>query len=630
MNKLRNSIEYLANYRAVIAKTPGDFTENFTEQTFGISNFGELIELSEDGTIDNKTNRGIELDKKDRYTAKINHNIRFCSGISRKGCLELSVITEDPDNIFCKQIKALISDCGTFLSLALLGGDFYDEKVLTPTEFKRVLTAIDTNFYKDLKFVKIVRGVIDNLPKGKKAQKISWKQIVTANDEIKDYYWNVPVLNWDLRALTFHLHASDMRMSNNTASDWCAFDYYMNPLKGYDSYHEIFDGIELQKWAYSKEGLGKGKMEKETVMASKAHKFVSDGLKSLIISNYIVNYLDFTNINGKTGRREFVQFYKWMRLFESGGENEPEFSFWTDKFYQIVAGNTYDDMTKFYADFYSVYKNPAWKLLVNKIDQLDTKYVKDNNESKSNSNIQTLSPKKEDMGLFLVSLVMRMRKDNVIGIDAAIKVVIDYYYDIITQDYKVGFDTMPVYEAVAKKHISPGSADARMDNVVTPLINAVELYFEEDGKDRAREKQLRDLSKPIFKGIVLDNTFPSEIKCFPLSANGTIDPNQMKTINLNTLDGLHWLHPNNDDNLADEGFIGMNSDNLRSQYKHLNWDNVMGVDIENRGKSYWRLVWESNIMKYEEMEHSFERMALGQCLPVIKKLSETDLNVVGK
>ena len=132
MNKLRNSIEYLADYRAVMAKTPGDFTENFTEQTFGISNFGELIELSEDGTIDNKTNRGIELDKKDRYTAKINHNIRFCSGISRKGCLELSVITEDPDNTFCKQTKALISDCGTFLSLALLGGDFYDEKVLTP------------------------------------------------------------------------------------------------------------------------------------------------------------------------------------------------------------------------------------------------------------------------------------------------------------------------------------------------------------------------------------------------------------------------------------------------------------------------------------------------------------------
>ena len=170
MNKLKESIEFLADYRAVMAKTVGDFDINFDERTFGISTFGELIELSEDGKIDNKTNRGIELDKKDRYTAKVNHNIRFCSAVSRKGCLELSVITEDPDNTFSKQTKALISDCGTFLSLALLGGDFYDEKILTPTEFKNILKSIDTNFYKDLKFVKMVRGVIDNLPKGKKAQ----------------------------------------------------------------------------------------------------------------------------------------------------------------------------------------------------------------------------------------------------------------------------------------------------------------------------------------------------------------------------------------------------------------------------------------------------------------------------
>ena len=630
MNKLKESIEFLANYRAVMAKTVGDFDINFDKRTFGVSTFGELIELSEDGTIDNKTNRGIELDKKDRYITKIHHNIRFCSAVSRKGCLELSVITEDPDNTFSKQVKALISDCGTFLSLGLVGGDFYDEKILTPTEFKKILTAIDINFYKDLKFVKMVRDVIDNLPKGKKAQKLSWKQIVTANDEIKNHYWNVPVLNWDLRALTFHLHASDMRMANNTASGWCAFDYYMNPQKAYDAYHDDFDGISLTKWANSKEGLAKGKMKKDTVMSNKKFKYISDGIKSLIISRYIVNYLDFNSIDSKTARRDFVQFYKWMRLFESGGEHEPEFTFWTGKFYRIVTDNTYDDMVDFYKDFHSVYENPLWKTLVNKIDILDNNYIRVNNESKSNANIQTLSPRKEDMGLFLVSLIMRMREDHEIGIDAAIRVVIDYYYDIITQDYKVGFDTMQVYEAIAKKHISPNSADDRMDNVITPLIEAVELYFEEDGKDRAREKQLRDLSEPIFKGVVLDNNYPSEISCFPLSANGTADPNQMKSINLNTLNGLHWLHPNNDDNRAEEGFIGMISDNLKANYKHLNWDNIMGMEIEDRGKSYWRLVWESNIKKFSEMEDGFDKMHLGQSLPVLKKLSETELNVVGK
>ena len=121
--------------------------------------------------------------------------------------------------------------------------------------------------------------------------------------------------------------------------------------------------------------------------------------------------------------------------------------------------------------------------------------------------------------------------------------------------------------------------------------------------------------------VVLDNDYPAEITCFPLSSNGTIDSNQMKNINLNTLDGLHWLHPNNDDNLADEGFIGMDSDNLKADYKHLNWDNVMGMDIEDRGKSYWRLVWESNMTKHSEMEEGFDKMLLGQSLPVLCKAS---------
>ena len=99
---------------------------------------------------------------------------------------------------------------------------------------------------------------------------------------------------------------------------------------------------------------------------------------------------------------------------------------------------------------------------------------------------------------------------------------------------------------------------------------------------------------------------------------------------MNTLNGLHWLHPNNDDNRAEEGFIGMISDNLKANYKHLNWDNIMGMEIEDRGKSYWRLVWESNIKKFSEMEDGFDKMHLGQSLPVLKKLSETELNVVGK
>ena len=74
----------------------------------------------------------------------------------------------------------------------------------------------------------------------------------------------------------------------------------------------------------------------------------------------------------------------------------------------------------------------------------------------------------------------------------------------------------------------------------------------------------------------------------------------------------------------------MDSDNLKADYKHLNWDNVMGMDIEDRGKSYWRLVWESNMTKHSEMEEGFDKMLLGQSLPVLRKLSETDLTVVRK
>ena len=61
----------------------------------------------------------------------------------------------------------------------------------------------------------------------------------------------------------------------------------------------------------------------------------------------------------------------------------------------------------------------------------------------------------------------------------------------------------------------------------------------------------------------------TRITLFPLSSNGSL--NDVITINFGKGGGLHWLHPNDDENNAKDGFLGLIGDNLREPFKSMDW-----------------------------------------------------------
>ena len=74
MNNLTTSIEYLSNNKSI----------NFLDaepHRFGVTNFGEVIKLLARKLLENKTNRFEDLVTKKDYSNKLEHMIRFVSGI---------------------------------------------------------------------------------------------------------------------------------------------------------------------------------------------------------------------------------------------------------------------------------------------------------------------------------------------------------------------------------------------------------------------------------------------------------------------------------------------------------------------------------------------------------------------
>ena len=58
-------------------------------------------------------------------------------------------------------------------------------------------------------------------------------------DEIKEYYFNVPRLNWKVSLWESQLHSLDMRNANNPDNKWEPFDFYVVPNKVDSRYHDV-------------------------------------------------------------------------------------------------------------------------------------------------------------------------------------------------------------------------------------------------------------------------------------------------------------------------------------------------------------------------------------------------------
>ena len=594
--------------------------------TAGMATFGELGDMIEGGVLNNETNRTVELAIASVYMGKAHHLIRFSCGISKKGCLEMSVLTDTEDN------KAIgyISDCGTFSSLAFEGGEFYSQKVISPTRWIETLDDIEVKYPtadKNKRFIRMVRGVFEQLSESKMGIPISWEEIVNANEEIKDYYFNIPRLNWKVSLWDGNLHSLDMRNANNPENKWEPFDFYIVPNKVDSRYHDNLCLEELMNYFADKIGCGKftkkpnGKSNR--ILGSFAGAQVNKRRKAKIrplIHTFLMNKYCATI-------GDLENFYNKLHEYDKY-TNDDVFMFWNKDMYArlLKDGVKYQEIQDFYKTYYKeVYVSKQWDELDTYIQELEDIYKSNHNVDKC-PDIKKFGHLGESHGTFFIGYAIWAKKKYKNGIETTITKLITQYKAVLNQDVKVGVTDIPLYEAFGSSDDYPANtASFRATNVFVPMIEAMDSVAKLKKKDRKDEDVLREKILTKTKGVVDERGISRGLNCFPLAVNGSLNPSDMRSLDLVDGTGGVWLHDNNSAKAID-GFFGFEQDNLNKALKQFDWSTIL--NSKNRTAAYFGELYKSNFMKYQEMEdNTFSKYQLKASLDALKILSESELEV---
>ena len=106
----------------------------------GEATFKELSTLLQVLKISNESNRDVELKEEKTLLNKLNHLVRFVSGISSKSQMLITILRDGLDDV------GYIRDDGTLSGLALIGGEYYEMPTFTPNELIKVIEDIDEEY----------------------------------------------------------------------------------------------------------------------------------------------------------------------------------------------------------------------------------------------------------------------------------------------------------------------------------------------------------------------------------------------------------------------------------------------------------------------------------------------------
>ena len=88
---------------------------------------------------------------------------------------------------------------------------------------------------------------------------------------------------------------------------------------------------------------------------------------------------------------------------------------------------------------------------------------------------------------------------------------------------------------------------------------------------------------------------------------------------------LQFLHPNDYDNKAEDGFLGLTGDNLVEPFKSKDWSHI----IKGDGSNYWKLVVEHNYDKLESLKEDdkiiYKKVKRG--IETLEALADSDLSI---
>lgn len=581
----------------------------------GESSFKTLGIMLQQLLISNDSNRDVELEEEKTLLNKLNHLVRFVSGISSKSQMLITVLRDGLDDI------GYIRDDGTLSGLALIGGEYYDIPTFTPNQLIKVIEDIDNEYSPssvDREFIDMVENVLGEYSKEEMKLKISLKDIVESNDEIKEFYFNT-TLGYEINLLTMKQHELDMRNANLQPNPWIAFQYYWVPNKLHQEYKKVLIGNKLFEFVSDKVGLASSSPGK---ILGKLNPQGKPMKKAEQLQNLIISYIGSEFCSTK---EEFKKFIGMVARF--GKHNDvPVYNYWTKMFNKFVKEVSYSEITEYYEQKYKkTYENDNWGNSKCGPNAVVKELIKKTGMGSCEA-IDKFNISRTDHGVIFIAYSIWAKGLYGKGWDKTIELIVNQYTSIlegkvsltakVTDEWESG--NYDLWEALQMKYIAT-SIESRIKYVFEPMMNGVEENITKKKQDRYHESVLRKKSLDLHYDLLEKQVLPTRITLFPLASNGSLT--DTKTVNMGTGEGLHWLHPNDDENMAKDGFLGVIDDNLVEPFKSMDWTPF----IDNNGM-YWKLLLEHNENKVDKLEGTLQKK-VKKSIETLEYLSELQLKV---
>jgi hypothetical protein len=566
--------------------------------------------------IDNDSNRDVELEEKDTLINKLSHLIRFVSGIASKSQMLITIIRNGLDD------AGYIRDDGTLSGLALRGGEYYDKPTLTPNEIVVIIDSIKDEYGVssiDSDFIDKIETVFSDLSEEKRKLPISWKEIVEYNDDIKEFYF-ATTLSYEINLLTLVQHSKDMRNANLQPNPWLAFQYYWVPNKLIPEYKTVLLGTSLFEFVSDKPGLafsspGKimGKLNPKKLKMKKVKQ-----LKPLVLAYCGSQFCDTL--------ADMKIFWKMVAKFNAH-ENPKVYNYWSKMFKRFVKEVSYSDVVSFYEEKYKkTYQHSKWNGTSGP-NQVLKKLIENTKKKTSDSIMKFNISRDEDNGICFLTYAIWCKETYGKGWDVTIELIVNRYISIlegslsltakVTDPWTTG--VYPVWEALSMGYIQ-SAIESRCVHIFYPMMDDVATKIYERKQDRYHASKLRSKSLTLHYDILNDEMLSTRITLFPLSSNGSLS--DVITINFGKGDGLHWLHPNDDENNAKDGFLGIVGDNLVEPFKSMDW-----TPFIKENSNYWKMLFAHNEDKIDSLESGSMKKKIERSIDVLEYLSELNLNV---
>jgi hypothetical protein len=514
----------------------------------------------------------------------------------------------------------LIRDMGTTIAL-FDERKFLRQQTLTGKQWLALLEDIEEQYkppQKDQTFINLIKNYFQPMTLPEKNKKYSVEEVYfKASDDIKECVETKKV-RYEINLFTTHLHDKDMTNANLPENPWEAYNYYMTPHKKTDKYKRNFLGSDLIDYFKDKAGADNFSPSKMmSTYASTSNKKMVNRVIPIYMSYCISRYVDPADLD---------EVCIFIARFSDFKRKEVMY-FWSTVFGWMVNEASYDDIIKFYKEEYiKVFENDDWDLVTKNIKKLNLSINKKDDYSSATEGLRI---QKWDTGVYFISMILAIKynKPDAVGLDKLVSKVVNNYNKLLStttqwKNEKTNqFEDIAIMKYFGDKTYKSNSALARKDKIFTLLRESVLNELKDKKQDRSQQEILKDQSLIQFRSAIASNSLPNSLFLFPLSQNDV--EAELQNINFETKKNLEWTHPNDDENKAIDGFLGMYDDNHHKDWKGKNWKEF-GVHSQ---KDYVLKLIEHNIKMKDSSTNFINVDSLKEAISFLKTVLLTDLEV---